>query len=504
MSTLPSRRGSKQICDTQAPAARASRDRGCGDAFHRVPVLCYEQARPSGRGHAEIMLKQSAAGSGSTKRNRAAVRSAFVITRHEIAGAVRSALDRWPRIVNIGLLIVGLGLGQGSVFVVQTSLLAAGEYELIAAFGTCYSFAMLGIIVVDSGASTILARAVARLSSDPGSRDEVWRIFCETSAIRLLTALLVAVGAITYALSIASDGFSRWYVALALPGLLLWAVNGVGLLDGLRLSGISGITGSAAYVITAIGLALAAHKSAAAAGAILGGAFSTGYLVTLAAQWTTLGRKGWFPQSRKITRAGLGRSLKDGSALLFQLVPGQIIMRVQLVLSTVYLGAETTALFIYAKQVVTAATQIIGFVLRVEFPGLVQKLAASGKHDLRSVMNSQKATLLCAIAFTVGGTVLSGIAAMIPEFHLHRAATIMVSFVPTILTQSLLLLMIQALAALGAYGAIARALAISSTVGVTVNYLLISTLDAYAFALGEATYNLAGIYIVYRHLRRLD
>ncbi|MGD5575291.1 hypothetical protein QUU09_22860, partial [Xanthomonas citri pv. citri] len=45
------------------------------------------------------------------------------------------------------------------------------------------------------------------------------------------------------------------------PGLLLWAVNGVGLLDGLRLSGISGITGSVAYIINAVGLMLAMYGS---------------------------------------------------------------------------------------------------------------------------------------------------------------------------------------------------------------------------------------------------
>ena len=301
----------------------------------------------------------------------------------------------------MALLIAGLGLGQGTIFIVQTVLVAAGEYGLLATFGTHYSFAILGIILVDAGASTILAREVARSSAEPMSRDDVWQIFWETSAIRLLVALLVGAVAAVYAFGFASDGFSRWYVALALPGLLCWAVNGVGLLDGLRLSGVSGITGSAAYVFTAIGLALAAHKPAETAGAILGGAFSLGYLVTLGAQWTALGRKGWIPRFRRPTRAGLARSLKDGSALLFQFVPGQINMRVQLVLSSVYLDAEMTALFIYAKQIVTAAMQIIGFVLRVEFPGLVEKLAESGKHSFASILGAQKMALYCAVLFAV-------------------------------------------------------------------------------------------------------
>jgi O-antigen/teichoic acid export membrane protein len=430
--------------------------------------------------------------------------SRLAFARRQIASWRNAGLARLPQIVNIGLLVAGLGLGQGTIFIVQTMLVAAGQYELLAAFGTHYSFAIFAIIAVDAGASTTLARLVARQSVDRRSNDEVWRFFWETSTIRLLTALVIGIAAAVYALGFASDEFSRWYVMLALPGLLLWAVNGVGLLDGRGLSGVSGITGSTAYMITAIGLALAAHRSAEEAGAILGGAFSIGYLAAVGAQWIVLGRRGWLPQPRMITRAGLLRSLKDGAALTFQLVPGQITMRIQLVLSTIYLGAEITALFIYAKQIVTASTQIIGFVLRVEFPGLVERLAAPGRHGLASVLGAQKMALCTAAVFAIGVTGLSGIAAAMPDFALHRAASIIASFSPTILTQSFLLLMMQALAALGAFGFIAKGHAVSSAAGLIVCYLLVSTVGANAFALGEAVYNLVGFYILYRYLRRLD
>jgi hypothetical protein len=62
-------------------------------------------------------------------------------------------------------------------------------------------------------------------------------------------------------------------------------------------------------------------------------------------------------------------------------------------------------------------------------------------------------------------------------------------------------MMIQGLAALGAYGAIARALAISSAVGMFVSYMLVSTLGVYAFVLGEVVFHLVEFYIVYRYLR---
>jgi len=421
-----------------------------------------------------------------------------------MAGWLRSAHRRWPQIINVGLLIAGLGLGQGTIFVVQTVLVAAGEYELLAAFGTHYSFAVLGVILVDAGASITLARMVARFPAGQKPNKEVWRIFCETTTIRLLLAALVCVAIAIYALGFASEGFSRWYVALAVPGFLLWAVNPVGLLDGLRLSGISGITGSAAYVITAIGLAVATHRSPEVAGAILGGAFSIGYFVTVGAQWIVLIRKGWRPQFPRMTRAGLTKSLSDGGALLFQYAPGQINMRVQLLLSNLYLGAETTALVVYAKQIVTAANQIVLFVLRVEFPGLVERLAAPGTHSLRSLLGAQMMALYCAVILAVGITAAAIIAVTVPSFGLHRAAVIIAAFAPTIVFLSLSSMMTQAMAALGAYGVIAKALAISSAAGMLVSYALVSTLGAYSFVVGEIAFHLVGCGIVYRYLRRLS
>lgn len=419
-----------------------------------------------------------------------------------LAARLTLVRGRWSQILNVGLLIAGLALGQGAIFVVQTLLLAAGKYELLAAFATHYSFAMLGIIVVDAGANITLARAVVQLEAGGRARGEAWQIFCDTSTIRLLTALLVGAAAALYVLEFTSDGFSRWYVMCALPGLLLWSGNGVGLLDGQKLSGISGMTGAIAYVTSAVGLLLATHRSHEAAGAILGGAFSIGYFLTLVAQWSALVRKGWYPQLQRPTRAGLLRALKDGIALSFQIVPGQINMRVQLVLSAAYLGAETTALFVYAKQIVTAATQVLQFVLRVEFPGLVERLSGAGRQDLVGIIRAQKMTLFSAVLFSTGVTVIAGIVAAVSDAGLHRAAIVIAGFGPTILTVALLQMTWQGLAALGAYAASAQALAIGAAVGIVANYLLVSWLHVFAFVVAEVVLNLTTLYVGYRYLER--
>jgi hypothetical protein len=408
----------------------------------------------------------------------------------------------WPSIINIALLIGGLGIGQGAIFAVQTWLVAKGEFDLLSAFGMHYSFAMLGIILIDGGSSMILARQLAHVSGEAEPKEDVWRVFWETSTFRAVTALLISSAAAVYAVEFSPDGFSRFYMLLALPGWLIWAGNVVGLLDGLKLSGISGITGSIAYATSAIGLVFAPHVPPELAGSILGGVFSVGYLLTVAAQWAALGRSGWSPHFQRPTRAGLIRSFKDGFALLFQFLPGQLILRFQLVLSTVYLGSESTALFVYAKQVIIALALIVSFVLRTDFPGLVQTLSRSKQLSVRSIFRAQRMTLYCAVSFTVGTIIASSVAFIVPQYTFSRAAGLLAPFATTILSAYVFLIMIQGLAALGAYAAIARIVTIGAVIAMLLSYLLITILHIYSFPVAEVTSQLVGAYLVYLHIRR--
>jgi hypothetical protein len=138
----------------------------------------------------------------------------------------------------------------------------------------------------------------------------------------------------------------------------------------------------------------------------------------------------------------------------------------------------------------------------VEFPSLVEKLSAAGKQSLGNMLGAQRMALYCAATFAVGVTVVAGIAAQVPDFGLHRAAIVIAGFAPTIFTMSLLLMMMQALAATGAYGLAAGALAIGSVAGMLVSYMLVSMLGVYAFVAGEVVLNLVGLYVGYRYLRR--
>lgn len=419
------------------------------------------------------------------------------------AGQSRRVIPHLPHIMNLGLLIAGMAIGQGAIFAVQTWLLANGRFELLSWFGTHYSFAIFGIILTDGGTSTILARDVARLSGSRDSSDEFWRLFCEIVVFRLSVVILLGLAAAVYVVAVATDGFSRSYLLCILPGLLLWAGNATGLLDGLKLSGIGGATGSLAYVASAVALALAPNASPEMAGLILGGAFSGGYLLAVLVQWTILSRLGWAPRIRKATAAGLVLAFKNGAAMSFQLVPGQIVLRVQLTLSAVYLGAETTAVFTYVRQLVTALNMVLAIVLRVDFPGLVQKVSRTKEHSLRQILEAQKTTLCCSIALAAGAVIVSLSAPALAPSRFSAAAAVLLMFTPTIFTSSFSLMMTQALLALGAYASVARITALGAAFGIAVNWLLITTADLYALVIGELVTHVFVFVAMYNIVRRL-
>jgi hypothetical protein len=410
---------------------------------------------------------------------------------------------RWPRVLNVVLLVGGFGLGQGSIFAAQTWLVAKGELVLLAAFGTHFSFAILATMFVDAGAITVLARHVAHLASGQTSKHDISRIFWETSVFRLFLALVTILGGAVYAMAISTEAFSPSYVLFASPGFLLCAINAAGILDGLKLSGISGLTGSITYVASALALALtlAQHTSLPEAGAILGGAFSLGNLMTVIAQWAVLVRRGSHPGMPRITRGGMVRSGKDGLAMLCGILPGQLYFRFQLLLSTTFLGAAPTALLLYARQIISGVTQVIGFVLRVEFPGLVQLFSQADKHNFATIFGAQKLASFLAIGLTIVTAIAGAILAFVPQESFSRVGVLVLAFSPTILTISIMWIIAQALAALSRYTVLAVIITIFHAVGLAVSYLTLAAHGLYAFVIGDLAAHATGMLLLYFFLR---
>lgn len=389
------------------------------------------------------------------------------------------------RLVNLGLLIGGFGLGQGSIFLVQTWLVATGKTEMLALFGTHFSFAILGIVAVEAGSLTILSAQIARQVHSGGAAAEVWRSYWETTVFRVTTAvLLIAAGAASLAFWPLPD-FSRCYLLWSLPGILLWAFNAAGFLDGLQRSGVSGLTGSIAYVASAVALFLVRDLTPAEAGAWTGAAFSIGYALTIVAQFAALAAFGWRPAWAVPSGAGIRKAFVEEGSMLAGLLPGQLYFRAQLAIAALALGHNATAVLVYAKQIVGAASQIAGFARRVEFPRLVQALASSPGLVAVATMRIQRSSLAIAAGFAVMIAIAALTVVATAEGFAAEAWGFLAIFCVTVLTESVGQALVQGLFARSRYHAAATIRILAVAVAVVFGYVFVNVFGVRVFVLSD-------------------
>ena len=400
------------------------------------------------------------------------------MSRFSQQGAIR-------RLVNLGMLIGGFGLGQGSIFLVQTWLVAKGETEMLALFGTHFSFAILGIVAVEAGSLTILSAQIARQIHSGGERADVWRSYWETTVFRVTVAvLLIAAGIATLAFW-PLPAFSQSYLVWSLPALLLWAFNAAGFLDGLQKSGISGLTGSIAYVASAVALFLARELPPSEAGAWTGAAFSIGYALTIIAQFAALAGTGWRPHWATPSGAGIRQAFVEESSMLAGLLPGQLYFRAQLAIAAFALGHNATAVLVYAKQIVGAASQIAGFARRVEFPRLVQAVAANPALGAAATMRIQRSSLAIATAFAVIIAAAALIVISVASGFAVEAWGFLALFCVTVLSESVGQALVQGLFARSRYHAAAIARILAVALAVVFGYVFVSFFGVRVFVLSD-------------------
>lgn len=389
--------------------------------------------------------------------------------------------------LNFVLLVASFAAGQGTIFVAQSWLLANGRLALLAAFGTHFSFAIFSVLLVDLGAITVLARDTVRSTPD-SDRMSIWRCYWQMTICRSGVAATMAVIAIYIAL-FWSDGFTSAYILSALPGIFLWAFNIVGILDGLRLSGLSGLTGAPPYLTSGLALLVAVDQDPVIAGLLLGGGLSLGYILALAGQMFALTTSGYQVQRAPITLAGVRETGRSGIGALLTTLPGQAYFRLQLVLSTAALGPATTAVFLYAKQTITAFAQLIGFLRRVEFPDLVSRLNAGTPTPIRTILSTQRVgTLLAAGCSAFAGLAGTFIWVHLPSPTSDAGFAIMV-FAPSILTGALSISFIQGITGFGHYGRAASIMFVAVAISVALSGAWIGGIGLIALAIGDLALN---------------
>ncbi|MBO9196161.1 hypothetical protein J5277_18825 [Rhizobium sp. 16-449-1b] len=401
---------------------------------------------------------------------------------------------------NAAWLILSFAIGQGSIFLAQTWLIHRGALDLLAAFATHFSFAILALMIVDFGAPVVVARRIS-LAGDGEVLDVARRCYWQASAVRLGVALVLSVAAFIYAW-IGGDGFSRAYIPAAVPALLISAFNAAGVFDGLGLSGISGLTGMLAYIASAIALVVTGAQSADA-GVILGVALSVGYGIAVVAQLVVLWRLGCPMRLVSVSVADCGAIAREGLSVLLAILPGQLSFRFQIVVCAAVLGQAGVGLFVYGRQIAAAASQVLEFVRRAHFPGMVRALQQIG--TLRAGFAAQQLATLLAIALTLGLMLVGGGCFLLLTDAFAQSGLVVALFSVGVMTGALSQTLGQAAQGLGRFRVVALAAVLAMLIGFAASAGLGALLGLAGLAMAEVVTHVVGALVIWASVfRRVD
>jgi hypothetical protein len=398
---------------------------------------------------------------------------------------------------NAALLVVSFAIGQGSIFLAQTWLIDRGALDLLANFATHFSFAILALMIVDGGSAVVVTRRMS-LAAGPDLMMVARRCCWEACAVRLGLAIVVSLIGLGYALTF-GNVFSRAYIPAAVPALLVWAFNVTGVLDGLRLSGVSGVTGMFAYVASALALAVTGIRSPGDAGMFLGSAMSVGYAVAVTAQLAVLVRLGFLPLMIPISARACRVFTREAGAVLLSTLPGQLSFRFQVVVCALVLGEGSTALFLYGRQIAAAASQVLEFVRRAHFPAMVREISISGG-SLRTGFRAQRLATSLAL-LSAFGLMSAGVSCFLLLSSAFAQSGLVVSlFAIGVLTGALSQTLAQAAQGLGRYHVVAGAAVVSMLAGFAGSAGLGSLLGLSGLAVAEVLTHGIGSLVIYRRV----
>lgn len=407
---------------------------------------------------------------------------------------------RWavmPAPVNAALLVASFAIGQGSIFVAQTWLVHRGALDLLAAFATHFSFAILGLMIVDAGSSLVMARRIS-LTEASDMRTTVGRCYLQACIVRLCAAVAVSLAGLCYAFA-AGDAFARGYVPAAVPALFIWAFNATGVLDGLKLSGFSGLTVTCAYLASALGLAISGGAASMGAGTRLGLALSFGYALAVLAQLALLHLLGCLPRVMPVSLRACRDFAGEGVAVILSLLPGQLFFRFQIVVCAVVLGEASTAMFLYGRQIAAAVSQVLEFVRRAHFPLMVRDMAGSGGLIPAAFRAQRLATGLAILG--AGGVLAAGLlCGLLLNRWFAQAGLIATLFSIGVLTGALSQTLAQAAQAVGCFSVVASAAVLAMLAGLVVTAPMALLFGLAGLAMAEVFTHAAAASLIYVRL----
>lgn len=395
------------------------------------------------------------------------------------------------RAVNFVGLLAGFGMGQGSLFVAQTWLLATGQIVFMGRFSFIFTMVILSYQAIDLGGLVILARRVA---ADDHAGHELPTFYWSFSLIRFLIAVALTIAAVVWWV-LSPTSFDSNYALAAAPGLVIFSVNPGGVLDGYDRSGWTGATWALPFVASTIVLPFSAHEPPVIAGMALGMALSIGAMLAVSAQYVLLHRQGSGITWRRPSRGAMRESGQEALLYMIGWLPGQLYFRGQTGIAMALLGPEQTALFIYAKQLIMSGTRFLYFARRIEYANLVKVLADRQRLVLK-VMQVQRISIYMGVLGMVAFAAIGIVMHLAFPQKLHGAGIVIAIFSPIVLTASMNAAFMQACYAVKRTDTSAWTALLITVLGLLLQAGLVPFMGMSGIALAEGICQISGAVLI--------
>jgi len=396
-------------------------------------------------------------------------------------------------IANTALLILGYGAGQGSLFLAQTWLIAHGEVAIFSSFGIAFYTASLLLMLIDFGVSQYVTREVA-------NTDDIHEISITHSASLALRSTIASLAILAISIYfLLSRNFLSTYLIWASPAFAVWVFNATGILDGNRMSGLSGSSAAVPFVLSSLALAFSSKLPQESQAMVLGATLSVGYTGTIVAQYTSLAIARKMP-SFYIPDIRLSfRIAPHCFSALFSTLPGQLYFRFQMAICAAFFTPAVTASFLYAKQIIAAFAQIINFLRRAEFPDTVKRISSASRTSInREIFLGQKMSIAVSVTALVLTLILSITLSILPSLSTKAAPLAVAVFAPTIVTSTFALAAVQGLMAMQQFHMAAVTSLVATAVATLLSAALAYKLGLYGLAIADLLGNVATVAMTLR------
>jgi len=274
---------------------------------------------------------------------------------------------QYTKIVNIIGILVGFGLGQGTLFAISSFLIVNGKLSLVGELGLVFGTLSLIIWIIDFGGIYYLTHLVVTSKVE------------DTAQVilgRLCFAIIVSFIVIIFYIYFPSLTFEFKTVALGVAFVgPVWAFNILGLIEAKGYAGVAGLFNNINILLASLYVSVSVINDLKIYPEFFALTYMAGTVFTVICQYYFASKYLAIFANMKISYIPEYKKIKHfisfGSGIALSQLPGQTYPRILIWLVNLQLGTNVGGIFVYLKNINNIIAQIITAIRRVEYRELL-------------------------------------------------------------------------------------------------------------------------------------